>query len=570
MYIKHTLSSACCLVFLLLISSSATSDSNDSAADLDIKKVALFKNGTGYYYSRADLPSGKKSIEIGQIPIPLQGTFWIAYPKSLKVDKLISRIDDVTTTRTVNSFFDLLKANIGKSISFRATGPDTSLIRGQIVRLLYSESTTDSQSPYFMGQLPTDPQNSRLYQYPYRYQPPPSNPMAEIKTADNRTLIISANSITRVELDEGELNQTLPQKSRRPTIYLELREEAKKEALTVSYLARGMSWSPSYIIDISGPDKALFTAKALIVNELTDLVNVDLSLVTGFPNIKFADIHSPIALTRTLSALMSSMSSDFFAAGVESDLLGQLAVRGGRSSDQSYSPQMPAYSAAESGAVAEDLFLYPVGKISLRANETAYLPLFSEELPYKHVYTWYIPDILDEYERYNSAEQDEDEAYGEIVWHIARIENNTGFPLTTASAEFVKDGIFVGQDVCYYTAPGEKADIKINRAMNIIAERNEYEVERQRNAGEFYGWHFDLVTVEGELKIRNRTDKAITLEITKTLSGEVLSIEPSAEHEKIAKGLQRVNPRHNLVWTIELDAGESKTISYKYEVYVRI
>ena len=69
--------------------------------------------------------------------------------------------------------------------------------------------------------------------------------------------------------------------------------------------------------------------------------------------------------------------------------------------------------------------------------------------------------------------------------------------------------------------------------------------------------------------ISNFLPKAITLEITKTLSGEVKSSQPEAKIEKLARGLRRVNTTAKLTWTIELKTDEHKEIGYSYDVYVR-
>ena len=53
------------------------------------------------------------------------------------------------------------------------------------------------------------------------------------------------------------------------------------------------------------------------------------------------------------------------------------------------------------------------------------------------------------------------------------------------------------------------------------------------------------------------------------LSGEVLEVSPEAKDTPDAKGLKRVNPRHVLVWEIDLGPDEKKTLSYTYKVYVR-
>ena len=135
---------------------------------------------------------------------------------------------------------------------------------------------------------------------------------------------------------------------------------------------------------------------------------------------------------------------------------------------------MPTYSTAREGATAEDLYFYPVDNFSLKRNETAMIPLFSVNVPYIHIYTWEIEDILDKEERYNRNRNKKERPQAEIVWHSCRMQNTMNMPWTTAPTEFVKDGRFTGQDICYYTAPGAKATIRINRAMNVVAEQAEF------------------------------------------------------------------------------------------------
>ena len=142
-------------------------------------------------------------------------------------------------------------------------------------------------------------------------------------------------------------------------------------------------------------------------------------------------------------------------------------------------------------------------------------------------------------------------------------------PLTTAAAEFVTNGTFTGQDICFYTAPGAETTIRINRAMNVLAEEAEVEVERRRNAATFHGSSYDLVKVRGELKLRSRIDKPVKVEVSKELSGQVLEMLPAAKDVQTAKGLKQVNPKHVLTWEIELKSGAELKLSYLYQVYIR-
>ncbi len=230
---------------------------------------------------------------------------------------------------------------------------------------------------------------------------------------------------------------------------------------------------------------------------------------------------------------------------------------------------MPAYGAAELGKVAEDLFFYPVENVELKKGEVCYLPLFTESVPYKHIYQWEIPDYVNEDGRYYEPRRGERRETIEQVWHCLRLENTTTVPWTTAPAETVKQGLILGQDTLNYTPVAGETTLRITQAVNVRAEQIELETDRKRDAARLYGYSYDLVTVEGKLSVTNFQQKAITLEITKTLSGEVRSSQPEAKTEKLARGLQRMNGILKLAWTIELEPGEQKQLSYVYDVYVR-
>jgi hypothetical protein len=105
--------------------------------------------------------------------------------------------------------------------------------------------------------------------------------------------------------------------------------------------------------------------------------------------------------------------------------------------------------------------------------------------------------------------------------------------------------------------------------MNVVAEQNEVELKRDRNAKSFHGYRYDLVTLRGTLKVLNKTGKKIKLEIKKDLSGEVLKTSDDARDVKVARGLKRVNPRHTLTWEVDMAPGAEEKLFYTYTVYIR-
>jgi hypothetical protein len=152
----------------------------------------------------------------------------------------------------------------------------------------------------------------------------------------------------------------------------------------------------------------------------------------------------------------------------------------------------------------------------------------------------------------------------------------------TTSMETVDEPVLVaGMDQLLRLNPGRKvtihmlggagaeASIRINRAMNVQAEQAEVEVERKRNAASFYGYGYDLVKLTGELKLRNRLDKSIHVEIIKELSGEVLEKPDATKDVQTSKGLKQVNPKHILTYTLELAAGTERKINYSYQLFIR-
>jgi hypothetical protein len=379
---------------------------------------------------------------------------------------------------------------------------------------------------------------------------------------------LSPSSILRAEFSDGDPVSVRKTKQTSPSITMNLEKPAGGAKVSVSYLTRGVTWMPSYLIDLSDTKTAKFSAHAIIINEVTDFKNVKVQLVTGFPNIKFGEILSPIAKSQTLAEFLNALSGSNPGRVCGQGMIAQQAVMSNSVANESEeSVVAPAYSTAAEGAVAEDLFFYPVKNLTLLKDETAWIPLFTAEMPYKHIYTWKIEDFLTKEERYQTETQDRKKV--EEVWHACRLLNNLEMPLTTAATEFMTDGEFTGQDVCYYTAPKGETTIRINKTLNISADQAEIEIDRKRNASVFHGTQYDLVSVKGDLKIRNKLNKEINVEITKELSGDVLESQPKCKDVKTAKGLKQINPKHLLTWEIELISGQEQNMMYQYQVYIR-
>ncbi|MFC1675982.1 hypothetical protein ACFL3G_02835 [Planctomycetota bacterium] len=536
------------------------SEASEAQAEVKLQQIALFKNGLGFFVSEAAVPKKKKQFHIVPFAAASHGTFWVAYPEKVNLKSLVVKETEIEELIEAISIAELLKANAGKKVKLYFTDSDTPMIEGEILYFAQDRERPKPE-PYAPGGIGGVVINQRGGNW--------RSQLVLIDTA-NGQVAINPDIVRRVDFPNSDPTKAFARKKRLMQLDIQLGAHADGQKLIVSYLGKGVTWAPSYVVDISTEDKAQISAKAAVINEVCDLEDVTLQLVTGFPHLQFADVLSPLALKENLAQFLQSLirgqSERGRRANVMSNVMSQ-SVDWSRSGGMGGA--MPSYGAAEGGKVSEDLFFYPLEKVQLAKGQVGYFPLFTETVPYKHIYQWNIPDYVNQEDRYRRRRNEQEREPEEEVWHSIRLENVSNLPWTTAPAQILKEDLILGQDTLKYTPVQGETTVRITRAVSVKAEQVEFEIERKRDALRMYGDHFDLITVQGKLSVTNFLPKPITLEITKTLSGEVKSSQPEARIEKLARGLRRVNTTAELTWAIELKTDEHKEIGYTYDVYVR-
>jgi hypothetical protein len=527
--------------------------------EIKLEQVSLFKNGLGFFILEVAIPPAQNFFTVIPPAAPSHGSFWVSYPPEVNMNSLIAKEVELTEQVDVITIAELLKANIGCRV--RATYADKEVTG--VIKYFAEDRQEPKPNPYMPGGVDAATAPS------YRNVDYSRGRLAIIETNAGQ-ICIDPQSLTKVEFLDGGAKKTVASNRKSAQLEVRLGAPAGGKKMTVSYLAKGITWAPSYMVDITDASTARISAKAELINEVCDLNDVTVQLITGFPHVQFSDTVSPLALKENLAQFLQSLNRGESERGRLASVSSNVAMQQQRA-DFYYdrSAVLPAYGAAEIGKVQEDLFFYPVKNVHIKKGEVCYLPLFTESVPYKHIYLWEIPDYVDEERGYYEQDRDQRRENIEQVWHCLRLENNTKVPWTTAPAETVKQELILGQDTLNYTPVAGKATLRITQAVNVKAEQIELETDRKRDAAQLYGYHYDLVTVEGKLSVANFQQKPISLEITKTLSGEVKSSDPEAKIEKMARGLRRMNGLLKLAWTIELQPGEQKQIKYVYDVYVR-
>lgn len=560
-----------CLVFsicLLFASSAYSQEATVSSAtqtvNLKPSYMAMFKNGLGLVTSRAELPKSSGLFQVTPLPDSTLGSFWVSWPEDITLSQIkATQVQEISQVVAVN-IPEILQGNIGKTLWMQIydptiAGPD----ERQDHRLILAK----------IVDVPT-----RRFDYPFipfegRFIPPPQPPqIGQIVVLEfqGQQMVVPIDWIKSVRsgVDTDKPNLMAPQTGIQPVVqFIAEGTAATPVPVDFTFMSKGVSWSPSYIVDISNEKNAKISAKAVIVNDLLPLEDTRVELIAGYPHIQFSETPDAFTLT-PLQQILEQLgrSVERVRADVTSNrMVTRQMFAGAAVMEADMAPNMP--STPVQGETTEDLFFYQIDKVTLKKGERGYYPLFSAEVPYEHLYTWEIPDAVANNEYYQGIPPE----VPQDVWHTLKLTNNTETPWTTAPATTAKENRVLGQDTIKYTPPGAQTDLKITKAASLQAEHNEFETNRQRAADIAYNINYDLVTVRGELALTNYSDKAVKVEIAKTITGEVQQAAGDPKIQQLARGLRMVNPRSKMVWTLDVQPGKDNALrlEYVYQVFVR-
>lgn len=330
--------------------------------------------------------------------------------------------------------------------------------------------------------------------------------------------------------------------------------------LRVSYLARGIAWAPAYRLDLTEPDFLTIRQSAVVRNELLPLKDTELRLVSGFPNIQFSHVDSPLWAGGSLALFFQQLGQQ---RGVGVPLTTQQLITS-NSVSANASPLLP--DLAEAASSGDDLHFESIGKRSLAIGDSLSLEVASARSGYERVVEWVVPDPRDGQGRYLGARlapRDEDQP-----WDALRFRNPFKFPMTTAPALITEGGRFRGQSLSQWVNPGQTTCLRITKALSIRAEYSEAEEEQEREVVWVGGNDFRRTKVKGTLLLHNSRGKEVTLSIRSSFSGDLLEADDKPASRLRTDGITSVNPRRELQWTLKLAPGEEKTLAFRYSVLV--
>lgn len=531
-------------LLLVLVSSAFAEEEKSVVPTFD--SLGLFKNGLAV--ARVSFRVDKPGLYLWDtVPRAVHGTLWVESDGA---------VDIRATTRPVESTNELPTGDFQRDLAGKAVDV---LLKSQSANPLSFSGTVWDAPPKSPADQPVRLDPFSAQRFDGNPQPSFAGNFLILTTADGGRRYVDRASIASVSLS-GPFTP-VARKEERPVLIFNVREVPANGGLVqVSYLTHGLAWMPSYRVDLTNPAKLTIRQNAVVRDEMADFADAELQLISGYPNVRFGTVDSPLWSGTNLAAFFQQVNqSGSASAGVLSNALSQQAVYMNSASTNS----VAFADTGEAGNASDDIHYESIGKRSMKTGDSLSLDVAAATADYARVVEWTVPDPRDERGRYRSAAADNNDA-----WDAVQFANPFKFPMTTAAATIVEAGKFRGQSQSDWVNPGQQTCLRITRALSVRTEAGEVEEEGKREMVWIAGNDFQRTTVKGMLTVKNFRGKESTLVIRAAFSGELLEADGTPAKSLRTEGVSSVNPRRELEWTVKLPAGEEKTLSYRYAVLV--
>lgn len=494
-------------------------------AETKVVEATLFKNGYAVIFHEATVPADGV-VWIKEPPQAVLGTLWISADADTKISEVVAtKVEDKTSTVVnVDNMLEVLKLNVGK----------TATLTVNVGRTEFEHLTCKILA--VGGQ------------------------MIAVRVGE-MDRVFHPSQIISLEMDKAVYTTNVESVRQIPVLKVKAKPGGK---VYVMALQRGVTWSPSYLVQLGEKGKAKVIGKSTVVNDSFKLDGITVKFVSGFPNLRFLGMGDPLTAGMTVDqyvgGMMQTAGSGFGGGG---GLANQAFRREAAPAGDAFAPFTPSGE----GFQAEDLYFYKQPGVTLKPGDRAYYVLFQTETDFEHIYTLGLSPYIAS-EDYNARIATPDE---EPVWHQVKFKNTAGMPLTTAPATVTQQGEIIGQDELTYTPPGADGFLKISKALDVQSETTEEEVARQGGAIKWENGRarFDKITIKGKIVVNNRKAETISLKVTKDVLGEITVASHDGQIVKTTRGLNSANVNTRCTWQRKVEKGEKLTLEYTYQIYLR-
>lgn len=561
---------ACGLLLALLFYLPVFASAENILDTIPVKEVTIFKDGHSFVLHEGKIPTDNNgNVTFNELPSPVLGTFW-AYSADAKVKlnsvlvgkKLVSKADmDLTIPK-------LIKANAGKKV----------LIKQNNLATTYEAIILQRPLPKDDDENNSQPNNSNVNSNIVLLKTLEGIKAVPINFINEITFIDEPNT----EIDSKDYINTM-------TFKLNSKNNSPKTAdVGMAYVQKGLRWIPNYRVEIDGKGNAVIKLQATIINELTDLENVNANLVIGVPSFAFKDSIDPIALDQTVAQLSQNFQSNSqtayaFYNGIRSQVM--------READYEM-PAQPGSGPELSGSEKnEDLFVFTFENLTLKKGERIVVPITEYKIEYTDVYklSLAVAPPREFRNNFNSSQnlQIEKLMNQPVTKHCLRLQNNSDYPLTTAPALILNNDRIVAQGLMTYTPVGGLCDLEMSTAVDVFVKCYEEQTKHINNAAQVNGYNYSRIDMNGTVPITNHKKKAIKIEVKRFVLGNINEANLDAEIKQLGHGgygswlsdnslpvwwnwrswpgwWYHVNTLGQIKWDIELKPGQKVTLKYQW------
>jgi len=369
-----------------------------------------------------------------------------------------------------------------------------------------------------------------------------------ILESDSSTFAVPVERLTRMQILDLPVRVHVSGDGAKPP---------RRAKLGMAYLRKGVTWIPDYTLRILDDKTAELTLRGTLVNEAEDLVHCDVHFVVGVPHFAHTKYMAPIAVGQVIRTIGAAVAPP----QVATQIMNRAAiVRNIRTADQFTVVERPVAAAGGDvgkvlgnlpqmgGAAATDYTVYTKTDLTLRRGEKAIVTLFRKTITYSHIYRWTVPGRLQHY----------------LVLH-----NATDTSWTTGPCLAISKQQPLSEDLLKYVPKGGRGEIPVTAAINVAHHQTETEVARKLKAhSPSHNFYVDLITLRGELRIRNFEKRTVLLVITARLPGKPTEASDDGTITVDTTRLKLLERAGAVRWEIELKPGKTKTLTYSYERYV--
>ncbi|HNO77003.1 MAG TPA: hypothetical protein PKN33_03000 [Phycisphaerae bacterium] len=569
---------------------------NPSRLTLKTSRVVIFKDGYGLFVKQANGVADRDGrVFTDEVPDgAILGSFWAsAGDRTLGMHaEWVEEKSERKRMTTCISIIDMLRANQGKLVQLGLHNRSEPPIYGRLIEVLDLESKPVGPdlllSNTYSHHASTLPVSNLQPGLTVRELIPTGGQFVLIETPEHQRLVMPVAEVRTVSgediVTQIERTDEVTTVGKRLTFDLGKQAAGQPVELNLFYFFEGVRWIPTYRLDCETATEANLDLQGELLNEAEDITDAAIDLVVGVPSFRFKSVVSPLSLERMLRQTLAAAAPNLMGQ-MRNDLFTQRS--GELPRGVSTPPPVPGDNVLDiapelAANAAQDLFVYSHQNVTLKKGARLTLPLWRSDIPLRDLYTMDIRVARDfESGQILNASATADGSPLRLsnnkVWHQFELINKSQVPWTTGPALLLRNFIPLAQELLTYTPVGSTTLIPVTVAVDVRGDYVEEELSRKPDAIVWNRKSYSLIKKRGTITLTNYRKENSQMRITTSIGGRATTASDNGDIHVNDHRRQDwnghnhavINNHSDVTWELTLKPGESKTVSYEFEFYVR-